>query len=164
MISQLTFAQAANDDLASYNDPPSRLRGVIEKFGEDYGIFNRFYSAQTSANRSLRFRQFYGDELQLINNLSFDGLNLDEQIDYTLFRNYLDHQLKELDRSDAQLAEMAPLMPFARTITDLEDNRRKLESVDPPKLAALLNDLGKQIAATQKSYEETSPLHPQKRN
>ena len=41
IISQAVFAQAARDDLAGYNDPPSRLRGVIEKFGEDYGILNR---------------------------------------------------------------------------------------------------------------------------
>jgi len=33
-----TFAQTIND-LDNYNEPPSRLRGVIEKFSEDYGSF-----------------------------------------------------------------------------------------------------------------------------
>ena len=119
IIFQSVFAQAAKDELAGYNDPPSRLRGVIEKFGEDYGILNRFYSAQTSPNRAARFKQFYGDELQLISGLNFDGLNHDEQIDYILFRNYLEHEQKGLERGNTQLAEMSPLMPFARTISFL---------------------------------------------
>ena len=44
------FAQTV-DDLSDYNEPPSRFRGVIEKFSEDYGSLNRFYTAQTSPNR-----------------------------------------------------------------------------------------------------------------
>ena len=109
IICQTIFAQAAKDDLAGYNDPPSHLRGVIEKFGEDYGILNRFYTAQTSSNRSARFKQLYVDELNLINGLNFDGLNHDEQIDYLLFKNYLEHEQKEAARFDSQLAQPAAL-------------------------------------------------------
>jgi len=47
------------DDLNNYNEPPSRRRGVIEKFSEDYSSLNRFYTAPTSPNRTARFRQFY---------------------------------------------------------------------------------------------------------
>src|SRR5438445_6709406 len=98
ILFQSVFAQTAKDELAAYNDPPSRLRGVIEKFDADVGILNRYYSAQTSPNRSAKFKQLYGDELDLINRLNFDGLNHDEQIDYLLFRNYLEHEQKELAR------------------------------------------------------------------
>lgn len=162
IISQSVFAQAAKDDLASYNDPPSRLRGVIEKFGEDYGILNRFYSAQTSPNRSARFKQLYADELGLINGLNFDGLNHDEQIDYLLFKNYLEHEQKEAARFDAQLAEMAPLIPFSRTISDLEDTRRTLKDIDSAKMAVLLNDLAKQIVATQASFTGPNAVKPKR--
>ena len=51
------------DELSSYNEPPSRLRGVIEKYDEDQGSINRFHTAQMSANRVARFRQLYGDYL-----------------------------------------------------------------------------------------------------
>ena len=43
-IPNILIAQATTD-LSKYNDPPSRLRGVIEKFDEDYGILNRLNSA-----------------------------------------------------------------------------------------------------------------------
>src|SRR5438874_7471791 len=103
-LANLGFAQRpAVDELASYNDPPSRLRGVIEKFDEDRGILNRFYSAPTSPNRSARFRQLYSDELAMLAGLNFDAFNHDEQVDYILFKNYLEHEQKELARQDAQL-------------------------------------------------------------
>ncbi len=156
IILQTVFAQTAKDDLAAYNEPPSRIRGVIEKFNEDHGFLGRFYSAGTSLNRSARFKQLFTDELTVLAGLNFDALNHDEQVDYILFKNYLEHEGKEQARHDAQLREMAPLMPFARTISDLEDTRRKLEPTDPAKAAAVLNDLAKEIAATQKTFEDAA--------
>ena len=117
MFAQMAVGQV--DQLGVYNDPPSRLRGMIERFDADHGILERFYSAQTSANRSARFKQLYADELAVLAGLNFDALNHDEQVDYVLFKNYLDHEIKEQTRRDAQVAEMAPLMPFAKTISDM---------------------------------------------
>lgn len=147
-----TFAQTV-DELANYNESPSRLRGVIEKFGEDVGILNRFYSAQTSPNRAARFRTLYGDYQALLERQDFAKLNHDEQVDYLLFQNYLRHEQTELERTQKQLAEMSSIIPFAKTISDLEDTRRKLETIDSAKTAALLNDLVKTIAQTQKDIE-----------
>ena len=149
-------------DLAAYNDSPSRLRGVIEKFDEDYSILNRFYSALTSPNRSARLNQLYSDELAMLAKLDFDKLNHDEQVDYILFKNYLDHEIKEQSRVDAQLAEMAPLVPFAKTISDMEDTRRTLKDLDPAKAAVMLNDLARQIADTQKSFEGPAAQKPKR--
>jgi Uncharacterized protein conserved in bacteria len=149
-------------DLNSYNEPVSRLRGAIEKFREDYGSLNRFYTAQTSPNRAARLRQFYADWLAFLNRQNFDALNHDEQIDYLLFKNYLTHQIKESERSARLFEEMSALIPFARTISDLEDSRRRLETIDAAKTAAVLNDLAKQIAATQKAFEENKLARPKR--
>lgn len=158
----LAFGQARGTDLKDYSDPPSRLGGMIGRYDADIGLLNRFYSAPTSANRAERFRKVISDELTLVNGLDFAALNHDEQIDYLLFKNYLEHELKELDRSNAQLAEMASMMPFAKTISDLEDTRRTLEFVDPAKTAALLNDLANQILATQKSFDGANAVKPKR--
>jgi uncharacterized protein (DUF885 family) len=156
-----TFAQTP-DDLSNYNEPTSRLRGVIEKYGEDSGILDRFYSARESANRQARFKQLNADWLALLGRQNFDALNHDEQVDYLLFTNYLNHEQRELARYDKQLEEMSPLIPFAKTISDLEDSRRKLETIDAAKIAALLNDLNKTIAATQKDIEDGKIAKPKR--
>ena len=147
----------AQNNLENYNEPPSRLRGVIEKYEEDFGILNRFYSAQTSPNRAASFKQLYTDYESLLNKQNFSTLNHDEQIDYLLFKNYLEHEQRELTRNNLQMAEMSAFVPFAKTISDLEDSRRKLETIDPGKIAALLNDLNKTILQTQKNSLTISP-------
>ena len=156
------FSAQTVDDLSNYNEPPSRLLGVIEKYGKDYGILDRFYTANTSPNRQARFEQLNADWLALLDKQNFDSLNHDEQVDYLLFANYLEHEQRELARYDKQLEEMSPLMPFAKTISDLEDSRRKLETIDAAKIATLLNDLNKAIAATQKGIETGTIAKPKR--
>ncbi|HEY0426182.1 MAG TPA: DUF885 family protein [Pyrinomonadaceae bacterium] len=135
---------------------------MIEKFSEDYGSLNRFYTAQTSPNRAARFRRLNADWLTLLSKQNFDALNADEQIDYLLFKNYLDHEQREIARYDKQLEEMSALIPFAKTISDLEDSRRRLETIDAAKTAALLNDLNKEIFKTQKAVEAGSIAKPKR--
>ena len=136
-----------------FPESPSRLRNVIERFEQDSGALNRFYSAGTSANRAARMKALFAEYLGELGRQNFAALNHDEQVDYILFRNYLDHEQKEQLRFEAQLAEMSALIPFAKTISDLEDSRRRLESVDPAKTAALLDELARTIAATPKAVD-----------
>lgn len=98
-------------------------------------------------------RKLYGDNLLVLATVDFENLNHDEQIDFILFKNYLEHEVKEQQRSDEQFAEIAGSMPFAVMISDLEDARRRLETVDPAKTAALLNEMAIMIAAAQKTAE-----------
>ena len=57
LLVQTLFAQTA--DPSVYNDPPSRVRGMIERLDADYGILDRYNSAPMSANRSARLRALY---------------------------------------------------------------------------------------------------------
>src|SRR5690242_11017470 len=142
-VSQFVVGQSK--DLAGYNDPPSRISGVIENYEQDDTLLDRFYSAPTSPNRSVRMKQLYSDYQKVLASTDFDKLNHDEQVDYILFRNYLEHETGEQDRRDKQLAEMSSLIPFMKTISDLEDERRTLADIDPAKAASTLNDLKKSI-------------------
>ena len=156
------FAQGPDNALGSYNEPQSRLRGVIEKFGEDFGSLNRFYSAQTSPNRAARLEQLYDDELTVLKRVDFDSLNHDEQVDYILFANYLNHQKDELKGYQAQLQEMSVIVPFARVISDLEDARRRMEPIDSAKTAAILNDLAKVVSESQKALDAGTAPKPKR--
>lgn len=144
--SPYSLAQTADP----FNEQPSRLRSMIEQHAQDVGAYGRFYSAGTSPVRYERFKQIYAGRLAELEKLNFDTLAHHEQVDYLLFKNHLERELRELDRYQAQLREMEPILPFMRTISDLEDERRRLETIDPAKKAAELDDLAKRIAALQK--------------
>jgi uncharacterized protein (DUF885 family) len=152
-----SLCQSPTDKFAGNDESPSRLRSVIEKFVQDNGAINRLFTAQASETRGAKLRQLFYDNLQSLGKLNFDSLNQDEQVDYVLFSNYLRHEVKELDRSNAQFAEMASIIPFAKTITDLEDQRRRLETIDAEKSAALLDRLAKQINALPRAFEGAKP-------
>jgi uncharacterized protein (DUF885 family) len=143
------------DELANYNEPPSRLRGVIENFSADYGILNRFYTAYTSQNRAAKFKLLFADSQALLDRLDFNKLSSDEQADYLLFAKYLRREQSELERRAKQFDEIKPLVPFAETVNNLEDSRRKLETLDAAKTAVLLNDLNKTIT-TARMIETTA--------
>jgi hypothetical protein len=107
-----------------------------------------------------RFKQFYSDWLALIGKMNFDTMGQDGRIDYVLFKYHLNHELQQLDVQARALAEIAPLLPFAQTITDLAEARRRMEKIEPPKVAALLNDLNKQIESTRRSVEASFRAEP----
>ncbi len=143
-------------------EAPSRLRQTIENYDQDRGAFNRWYSAETSGARRDRFRQLYSDRLAQLGRLDFARLEHHEQIDYLLFQNHLRRELAELERTAGQLDEMASIIPFARVISDLEDQRRRLETIDAEKTAATLNALARQIADTQKGFDNGATAKPKR--
>ena len=107
-------------------EAPSRLRQVIENYDQDRGAFGRWYSAETSPARRNRFKRLFEQRLADLARLDFDKLEHHEKVDYLLFQNHLRRELQELDRNAVQLAEMEAIIPFAQTISDLEDQRRRL--------------------------------------
>ncbi|MEZ5345402.1 MAG: DUF885 family protein [Pyrinomonadaceae bacterium] len=155
------FSQAAND-LSDLNESPSRFRGAIEKFREDYGSIDRFYTSPVSSNRAERLRKLYTDWEAFLAAQKFDALNHDEQIDYLLFKNFLAREKDQLSRYDEQLREMSSLIPFARAISDLEDSRRRLETIDSAKTAKLLDELNTQITALQQSIKANKTSRPKR--
>lgn len=148
-------AQSDDPDLSN-----SELRPVIERFSTDRGSLNRFYTISTSTARQARMKLFYSDWQARLARLDFNRLSHDGQVDYLLFKNHLDHELRQLDLQAKQLAETEPLMPFARAIIELHEARRRMEPVNPQKTAALLNELNKQITETRRKLEAAVKADP----
>lgn len=147
-------AQSARElNLIKLTDAESRMRNVIERYLADRGSLLRFYTVESSPVRRGKLQQFYGDWLAMLQQMDFNALKHDEQVDYLLFKNHLDHQLRQSELRAAQLAELAPLLPFAQKIIDLEEARRRMDSVDAAKTATLMNQLGKQIEAARRGVE-----------
>src|SRR5258708_21970695 len=143
----------SDPDLANGDVPQSELRSLIERYTADRGSLFRFFGIEASASRHARMKQFYGEWLATLTKVNFDSMSEDGRVDYLLFTNHLNHELRQLDIQERAVAEIIPLAPFAATIVDLEDARRRMQAIDSPKTAALLTKLARQIDATSRAVE-----------
>jgi uncharacterized protein (DUF885 family) len=133
--------------------PVSEMRSAIERYTVDRGSLTRSYPVAVSRARRERFKKFYDEWLASLQSLDFESMSQDSKIDYILFKNHLEYELRQLDIQARQLSEIEPLVPFATTIIDLEEARRRMEPIDSAKIAATLNDLRKQIDERRRAIE-----------
>jgi uncharacterized protein (DUF885 family) len=129
---------------------PNEMRDLIENYNTDRGNLSRTYSDALSPARRTRFKQFFEQWRSSLVKLNFEALTQDGRIDYLLFKNHLDHELRQLDEQEKQLAESDQLIPFAKTVFELDETRRRMESVDAPKVAAQLTAMSKQIESLRR--------------
>ncbi len=145
--------KAAASSETTVDNGTSEMRPIIEYYIADRGSLQRSFFVNNSPARRERFRKFYQDALDRIQKLNFDAMSEAGKVDYILFRNHLEHELRQLDIEEKQQAEIAPLIPFGKTIVDLEESRRRMDPIDPAKTATTLNGLKKQVEDTRRQVE-----------
>lgn len=131
----------------------SEMRAAIERYSLDRGSLTRSYPVAMSPNRRARFKKFYEEHLNSLKALDFDALSQDGKVDYLLFKNHLEYELRQIDIQEKQLAEIQPLIPFANTIIELEENRRRMEPINSAKIAATLTELRQRIDERRRTVE-----------
>ncbi|MEK7831361.1 MAG: hypothetical protein AAB401_09770, partial [Acidobacteriota bacterium] len=158
-------ANSAGDDTPNLNDldsSKSEMRPIIERYVADRGSLSRSYPVESSPVRLARFKQFYADWHSVLGKMNFDALSHDGKVDYVLFKFHLEHEQQQLELQTKSLAEIAPLLPFAQTITSLAEARRQMEKLDPAKAAAQLNALTKQIETARRALDAGLRAEPGK--
>jgi len=133
--------------------PVSEMRAAIERYTVDRGSLTRSYPVPASRSRRDRFKKFYEEWLTSLQSLDFDSMSQDGKIDYILFKNHLEYELRQLDIQSRQISEIEPLLPFAGKIIELEETRRRMEPIDSAKIATTLNDLKKQVDERRRAIE-----------
>ncbi|MGI8783622.1 MAG: DUF885 family protein [Acidobacteriota bacterium] len=152
----IVAAQRSGSDVPEAGEmavQPGRMPGLIARYSVDRFSLYRSSPVEKSPARQIRLRQFYTEWLGALGRMDFDTMGQDDKADYLLLKNHLDHELSDLDFEARTVAEAAALVPFGQTITDLEEARRRMEPIDPAKVAAALTGLNKQIEANRKAIE-----------
>ncbi len=128
----------------------SELRDSVALFTSDRAALGRRWTVEYSPARRARFRTFYSDWQARLAKVDFNKLSQEGRIDYLLLGNKLRYEVAQLGREETLGREMAPLVPFAAVITDLEEVRRRFEKVDAPKAAKALAALAVQADSLAK--------------
>jgi len=131
----------------------SEMRASIERYTVDRGSLQRSLPVATSPTRRERFRKLYNEWLAALLKMDFDSMSQDGKIDYILFRNHLEYELRQLDIQAKQLEEIQPLISFGPIIVGLEETRRRMEPIDSAKAAITLTELKKQVDERRRAIE-----------
>lgn len=133
--------------------PVSEMRSAIERYAVDRGSLQRSNPVAGSRSRRERLKKFYEEWLNSLPGQAFDSMSQDGKIDYILFKNHLEYELRQLDIQSRQITEIEPLLPFGNKIIELEEARRRMEPIDSAKVAAMLTDLRKQVDERRRAIE-----------
>jgi uncharacterized protein (DUF885 family) len=131
--------------LVDFGRTQSDLRVAVERFSADAAALRRRYDIPGSPVLRQRQREFYDAWLARLRELDFDALNHEGRVDYVLLRNRIDFELELLTEEERYAAEMAPLVPFARGIQELQERRRERLDVDARGAAETLAALNREV-------------------
>jgi uncharacterized protein (DUF885 family) len=148
-------------DSGDVDDSTSAMRPLIERYAQDRETLRHLYNTPMSARVNKRFAVLYNAWIGELRRLDFERLDHESQIDYLLFENHLRDELRLLDLRVKRQEEMAPLLPFAKTIVELDEARLRKELPNGEKQAAALAALVKEIAKTREAAEAGLPKEAQ---
>jgi len=145
------------DSSLTLDQSKSEMRPYIQLFTADLEALNRYYSIPFAESRIKRFTAFYDDWLTRINQINFDGLSPEGKVDYILFENYLHFQKYKLERQQKSFMEIEALIPLAAEIINLEESRKKIEKIEPPRVAELLSRISVNLESLKIQLETERP-------
>ena len=133
----------------------AQLRQIIELFEADSSSLDRTYPLRMSLTRQARLGEFYSQYLSLLDKLGgrFDQFSQAGKIDYLLLKSHIEHDLQNLEQQVRRRDELVDLIPFASTIIDAEEARRRLAPIDGKQAAEMLAALTKQTELAHKRLE-----------
>ncbi|MBM3725582.1 MAG: DUF885 domain-containing protein [Acidobacteria bacterium] len=129
---------------------PRDLREAVERFARDEEALIRFYPVAVSPARIKALGRFYSEWRRALDTAPLEGLDIHGKVDWVAFRNHLDNELRQMRFAEQRLAEMQPVLPFARHIVELWEARQRVEPMDAERAAARLVELGRDIEAMRK--------------
>jgi uncharacterized protein (DUF885 family) len=136
---------------SAFDSYPSEMQPAIQRFESDLRSVERTYPTTISPSRRARLKQFYTEWLESLAKRDFSAMGLEGKVDYVLFRNQLQYDLSHLEVEAKQYTEMEPLIPFAKTVLELDETRRRMEPVDSRHAAELVAQMKKQVDETRKA-------------
>lgn len=131
----------------------SEMRPLFEWYSADRLNLQRFYSVDGSEERQKRLEEYYRGWLNRVGALDFRNFSQAGKIDYIVFRNSLEHELRVLDINRKLDTDSQPFLPFAPVIMELEVARQQMQPINPTEAAEKMSKLTRAIEDTRHSIE-----------
>ena len=134
---------------------PADLAPLLERYSSDLQSLRRFYDVPNSPATERVMRQFYEAWRSALPQIKIESLQQEGRIDYILFRNKLDHEIRQLDLNRKRYEAIADLIPFAPAIIELKEARQRVDPLDPAAAASTMDRISKQMDDLSKRINDT---------
>ena len=130
------------------------LRERIETLRADLGDLGRRYDVPMSGERRGRLLARWQQERRELDALDFTALGQDARIDWLLLDNHVRRSTLGLQLEAGRDAELAELLPFAASIVELAERRRRLEDVTPRDAATAVSEIARRAEQVRKDLTQ----------
>jgi hypothetical protein len=137
---------------ASLTPRQSEMLIVVRRYEADRDLLSRFYYLP-SPIRFARLKRYDLDWAEALGKLDDGRLGAAAKADLQMLRGTVQDNLRKLESDAAAELLVAPMIPFAPAIHQLEEARLRMESMDAKRAALALSKITEQIAATRASLE-----------
>jgi uncharacterized protein (DUF885 family) len=143
--------------LSEYGSLTANLGPLLERFSADRRQLQAFYNQPLSPMTNNATRQFLEAWKTSLGKLDFNSLSQNAKVDYILFAMQLDRELQDLADQAKRNAEIAALIPFAETITRLQETRQRVDPLEPERAASTLAKMNKDVEELQQKLGRAKP-------
>ena len=138
-------------DVASMLKRPNEAARAAKFYETDRGSLLRTYVVNNSPTRIDRLRKFDGDWLAAVKAVDVTNLSPAAREELITLRSKIEDNAKDVNRRAAEA--VAQLTPFATTILELEESRRRVDQVDAIKSAGKVDAMRKQVEKLKAAVE-----------
>lgn len=136
----------------------SEVYPLIIQLRADRGSLERFYFVQNSPERRERFKVFYKDYLNKLEQLPFENLSVNGRVDYLLTKRDLESELSLIEIEENEIKPIEKYVSIGSPIYELEKKRRRGLHLESSEVARQLDEINKSISETLKKLKQDPNL------
>lgn len=133
---------------------PYNIQAAIERYEADRNLLLRTYDNRMLPDRDRVFEQFNREWLEQLKQVDFSPLDQNARVDFLFFRTQVERELRQAQQHRKRMEEIAPLIPFAPVIVEMQDGIRRLDYIDATTAAKQTGAVLKQIEQLTKRIND----------
>lgn len=153
-------AQPQSGVMAFDVESEGSLSTYVENYSADKDALDREYVLTESATYYDRMESFYNRWLDRVDEIDYNGLSVDEAVDFILLRRNIRRDRAEMREARASFEEVRSVVPFVDVIRRLQEKRSIGQNLDGRALGLTLDSLAGAIQEQKEALREKGRLPP----
>lgn len=152
------FTVSIQVNVIAQENAVTELYSFMVQYRADAGSLNRFYFIPNSPERNARFKTFYKDYLDKLDQFSFDQFSVGGRVDYLLMKREFENELALLAIEEKELKQVEKYVILANAAYDYEKKRRRGLHLESRAMAAELNKINTAVRENLKTLKQQPNL------